>query len=380
MSPERPQILVVDDDNLLLKIIRNSLDDKHFEFVPAVGGKMALEVLKSKDYQIKVIVSDMIMPEMDGLQLLGLMQREYPDITRILLTGSNDIAYIAEILNQIGIFRFIRKPINPPVFNKTVNDAVEYFHQMAADREVVQNTLSQSVDALMKILEITNGVAFSLSQHVREYAIKLGKEIDAPAIWNLDIAAQLSQLGCITIPELILERYYWDDTLTPKEESMVRNHPQISLSILRNIPRLEHIGNTLIAASQRIDKEGFENGEAIAIHSAVIKFVTTFELLIRKGRDRDQAIEILEESKEDFPAVLIEAFKEVEVIQPKSKVIDLEIDKIKNGMWIEEDVKTKDGVLIVSKGYRVNEAVRNRLVNFSDEGEIEYMVKVRVSR
>jgi response regulator RpfG family c-di-GMP phosphodiesterase len=380
MSSDCPQILVVDDDNLLLKIFRNSLDESKFEFVPAVRGSMALELLKDKEHRIKVVVCDMLMPEMDGLELLTRIQKLYPELARVLLTGSDDIAHIAEVINQTEVFRFIKKPIQPIKLNKTIQDAVDYYDKVLADQNLLQTTLVQSVDALVKVLEITNGIAHSVSENVKAYATMLGKKIGVPRIWSLEIAAELSQLGCITIPELSLERYYWGDELTPKETGMIKGHPSIAQGILQNIPRLEHIGNTIVAAANRPDIPAFEEGDFVAIHGALIKFATEFDLLIRKGRSKEEAIETLSGKEHGFPEAIIEAMEEIELLKPKQVIIELEIDKIKSGMWIEEDVKTHEGVMIVSKGYRINESIRNRLVNFSDEGEIDHLIKVRVDR
>jgi len=380
MSSTKSQILVVDDDNLVLKIFRNSIDEREYEFVPAVSGEVALEYLKDPDHRIKVVVSDMLMPGMDGLELLGLLQKRHPDITRVLLTGSDDIAYISEVINQVDIFRFVRKPIQPTKLNKTLRDAVDYHEMIVAERDIMESTLAQSLDALFKILEMTNGIAYALTRHVKEYSLKLGKLINVPRLWSLEISAQMSQLGCITIPEFVLERYYWGDDLSPKETAMVKNQANIGRSILMNIPRLEHIGETIIAAHSTIDSKLYEEGDATTVHAAIIKLATEFDMLVRRGRTKEEALESITENPRSIPVDLIEAFSEIDVIQPKLTTIDLEIDKIKNGMWIEEDVKTHEGVLIVSKGYRINEAVRNRLVNFSDEGEIDHMIKVRVDR
>jgi hypothetical protein len=116
------------------------------------------------------------------------------------------------------------------------------------------------------------------------------------------------------------------------------------------------------------------------MHAAIIKVSIEFDMLVRRGRTHDEIVEIFSDPKRNLPEELIEALKDVEVIAPQTVTVELEVDKIKNGMYIEENVKTKEGVLIVSKGHRVNEAVRNRLINFSDEGSIDHLIKVKVDR
>ena len=378
MPLQKPRILVVDDDNFLLKVFRNSLDENQFEFEAAISGERALELVKDQERPYEVIVSDMLMPGIGGVKLLTTMKEQYPDTVRILLTGCLDITCISEAINQVDIFRFIPKPINPTKVNKVIQDAVKQQRLVVAEHEILQNTLVKSVDALVKILEVTNGTAFALTEHVRTYAVTLGTQLKAPKMWGLEIAALLSQIGCITIPELVLERYYWGDELSPKEQTMIRNHGEVGKSIISNIPRLEEVADVVAAANRLIDVRGFEEGNLVAMHAAIIKVAIEFDMLVRRGRNLEEIVDILSAEDRNLPEALLEEIKGLEIIAAQTVTVELEVDKIKNGMYIEENVKTKEGVLIVSKGHRVTEAVRNRLINFSDEGEIDHLIKVKV--
>jgi response regulator RpfG family c-di-GMP phosphodiesterase len=380
MASPKPRVLVVDDDNTLLKIFRNSLDETRFDFDAAVSGALALEKLRDAQTPYEVIVSDMLMPGMDGVELLRKCRESYPDMVRILLTGSGDITLIAEAINQADVFRFIPKPIRPVKLNVTIQDAVKHHHLLINERDLLQNTLVQSVDALVKILEVTNGVAFALTEHVREYSVRLGKVLNVQQRWGLEIAALLSQVGCITIPELILERFYWGESLSPKEESMIKGHGEVAKSIIVNIPRLTEVAEVVAQAARFVDFKGFEAGATVAVHAAIIRMVTEVDMLQRRGRSKDEILAVVDVNPPRYPEVLINQLKEMEFIEPHAVTVELHVDKIKNGMYIKEDVKTKDGVLIVSNGYRVNETVRNRLINFSEEGVIDHLVKVLVCR
>lgn len=379
MANPKPRILVVDDDNVLLKIFKHSLDEDQFEFDAAVNGEMALEKFHEGNHY-EVIVSDMLMPEMDGVELLKRCRTSWPDTVRILLTGSSDTVLIADAINQADVFRFIPKPIQPRKLNQTVQDAVKHHRLIVCEKECLQNTLVQSVDALVKILEMTNGVAFALTEHVREYALQIGKAIQAPRLWSLEIAALLSQLGCVTIPELTLEHFYWGDNLSPKEDSMVRGHGEAARNILASIPRLEEVAEVVARAARPVDLKAFEAGDVISIHATIIRFSTEIDMLHRRGRSKEEILQHFRKEPVRYPESLISFFEGCELIATRLVMVELEVDKIKNGMYIHEDVKTREGMLIVSKGYRVNETVRNRLINFSEEGAIDRLIKVLISR
>lgn len=98
------KILIVDDDKNLLSGIRRQLRE-HFEVTIAVGGAQALEALTEKG-PFAVIVSDMRMPEMTGVELLGAFKERAPETVRMMLTGNADQNTAADAINSGSIFRF----------------------------------------------------------------------------------------------------------------------------------------------------------------------------------------------------------------------------------------------------------------------------------
>lgn len=103
-----PAVLVVDDDECVLDTLTLQLHHQ-YPVVTAGGGAEALAVLAG-DRPIATVISDMRMPGMDGIELLGQVQLQYPHVTRVLHTGRADLGSAIAAINNGGVYRFLRKP------------------------------------------------------------------------------------------------------------------------------------------------------------------------------------------------------------------------------------------------------------------------------
>jgi DNA-binding NtrC family response regulator len=123
---EKKTVLFVDDEEKVLTSLRRGLMDEPYNTLFANSGKRALEIIQSKP--VHVIVADMRMPEMSGLELLRIAKEEYPDIIRMVLSGYTQVSTLLTAINQGEIFRFISKPWKlEEEFKPSIRQAVEYY-------------------------------------------------------------------------------------------------------------------------------------------------------------------------------------------------------------------------------------------------------------
>ncbi|MDT8301390.1 MAG: response regulator [Sedimentisphaerales bacterium] len=106
---EKRTVLFVDDDEQILRSLERGLMDESYNKLFARSGKEALETLRKKE--VHVIVTDMCMPEMSGLELLRTAKKEYPNITCIVLTGYELETELQDAAEQGEIFKLISKPL-----------------------------------------------------------------------------------------------------------------------------------------------------------------------------------------------------------------------------------------------------------------------------
>lgn len=135
LSQTNKNILCVDDDPDILASFKRNLRNL-FTIDTALGGEEGLKAISEKG-PYSVIVSDMQMPEMNGIQFLSKAKEIAPDSVRIMLTGHADISMAIEAVNEGNIFRFLTKPCSPETLSKALQSGVEQY-QMTMDRSYKQ--------------------------------------------------------------------------------------------------------------------------------------------------------------------------------------------------------------------------------------------------
>ncbi len=157
-------VLFVDDEERVLKSLKRGLISEPYRALFALGGKEALEILAAKPVQ--VVVSDMKMPEMNGLELLQEVARKYPDIIRLVLSGYSHTSTVIAAVNEGRIFRYITKPWSVDNDIKpALQEAFELFERRikergAADRlEAETKALKDELDVGRKTVSQTKKVA-----------------------------------------------------------------------------------------------------------------------------------------------------------------------------------------------------------------------------
>ncbi|TKH46647.1 response regulator [Paenibacillus sp. FSL R10-2782] len=107
MTPQN--ILFVDDSPMVLSLLERTLSEERFTLHTAHTTKEALQVLEQ--HPIDVVVSDLLMPGLDGITFLRMIKEDYPHIVRIILSGHLHTQTILSAINQVGVFRFLTKPL-----------------------------------------------------------------------------------------------------------------------------------------------------------------------------------------------------------------------------------------------------------------------------
>ena len=248
-------ILCVDDDTNILAAYRRQLRGS-FKIEVASSGADGLEVIKNKG-PFSVIVSDMRMPGMDGIEFLSRVKKSSPNSVRMMLTGNADQQTAVEAVNEGHIFRFLNKPCPPESLAKALTAGIEQYQLITAEKELLEKTLLGSIKILTEVLSLVNPTAFGRASRVQRLVRKLAETMNVTATWQLKAAAMLSQVGCVTVPEATLEKVYNDKTLTSEEKQMLQSYPQIGSELVANIPRLDVVSKIIAYQEKRFDGSGW---------------------------------------------------------------------------------------------------------------------------
>jgi two-component system response regulator HupR/HoxA len=124
---DRRTILFVDDEEKILHSLKRGLADEPYDTLFANSGKKAMEILEQTT--VHILVTDMRMPEMSGLELLKIVKEKYPNIIRIVLSGYAQITNLLTAINQGEIYKYITKPWRlEEEFKPAMRQAVEYYN------------------------------------------------------------------------------------------------------------------------------------------------------------------------------------------------------------------------------------------------------------
>lgn len=365
------KILFVDDEPNVLDAFRLVLR-KQFTIETALGGDEGLTLLgDGRDYA--VVVADMQMPEMNGVEFLSRVKQIAPDIVRIMLTGNGDQITAIEAINQGHIFRFLNKPC--PNLSEALNAAMRQHQLLTTERELLENTLHGSVKVLTEILAMAEPKLFGQSQMLRDNIRLLAETLGIKETWELEVAAMLSQIGSITIPPELLLKERQGLPLSESEQKIFSSIPAIGGSLLAQIPRLEGISRIIACQDKCYDGSGFPDddiaGEKIPLGARMLKVLGALASNESDGMSRAAAIKQLRDQKGFYdPRILAALDSCFQLASPESASaakppLALMFVNLRVGHLLRSDVETRDGILIVAAGNRVTPALMQRLRNFS---------------
>ena len=133
---ETRKVLFVDDEPNILNALKRLLRSEPYECCFAIGGKAALDLLEKE--AVHIIVTDLGMPEMDGLTLLRHVQQKYPDIVRLVLSGRADTGSILKAINSGNVYRYIVKPWNNMDLEIIIKQAIDIFNLQQERRDLLK--------------------------------------------------------------------------------------------------------------------------------------------------------------------------------------------------------------------------------------------------
>lgn len=358
------RILFVDDEAAVLDGFRRMLY-RDFQIDTAVGGELGLKTIESNG-PYAVVVSDMRMPHMDGVQFLAKVRQIAPDAVRMVLTGYADIQSAMDAVNQGYLFRFLAKPCDKETLCRALTAALVQHRLVTAEKELLENTLMGSIKVLTDVLSLASPAAFGRSMRIRGYVQQIVNKMGLESHWRFEAAAMLSQLGCVTLDPDTIDAAYCGRTLSPEEQAKFDKHPGVAKDLLGTIPRLEPvawmIGEQACAPPQ--------NGEAhmpesVVTGAAILQLAVLYDNLRIRGLSKFEAIAQLAK-KGVFKPELIHALGDLETSTAMEKRL-VPISKLRSGMILEEEIRTHTGLLFVAKGQEITFPILVRLKNMQNK-------------
>jgi response regulator RpfG family c-di-GMP phosphodiesterase len=366
LAPGRAKVLFVDDEENVLMAFQRNLG-RRFAMETALGGREGLGAMQARG-PFAVVVADMRMPGMNGVEFLRQARVLAPDTVRIMLTGNADLRTAQDALNEGNIFLFLTKPCAMEDLVEALENAIRQHEIVTAEKELLERTLAESVQLLVDTLGMLQGPAFARTGPTAELALRIARELGAADAWEIRVAAMLASVGIVTLPPELVERFESGETLSPEEQDLLQRLPEISAGILGCIPRLENITQIVLYQGQYYDGSGFPDdgirGPALPLGARILVAASAFTALQSAYDSPEAALEEMRQQEGCFDPGVLAALVQVvgrdlrEASAPPSPtgLADLEPMDL-----LAEPVSTRDGEQLAPAGVRVSRALLERL-------------------
>jgi len=380
---ELPRVLIVDDEQSILNAFRRQLR-KDFDITTAVGAANGLFALKDAE-PYDVIVSDYLMPGINGAEFLARVRKIAPETTRMLLTGHTDLGDAAVTVNDGQVFRMLLKPVSHEDMISALRACVDQHRLMVAERELLEQTLAGIVRALTEVMALASPAAFARASRMRRTAGLLLDELEVADRWAVDLAVMMSQLGAVSLPPAVTDKLEAKEQLNSAEQSMVENIPQIGEQLIAPIPRLDVVAAAIRYCRKNYDGSGEPrddvSGEDIPFGGRLIHLVTAYDKLISDGVPPAVARRTLESRTGAFDPAMLKVLDAVVPDDVADTVVPVMIADVETGMVLAAPVQSRSGVLLMKPEHEFTVSFMARLHNFAmlEDGVAEPLMVYRSS-
>lgn len=342
------RLLCVDDEPNVLSAMERSLFGK-YDVTVAPSGAAGLDALYwGKPFEI--VMSDMRMPGMDGAEFLAKVREVSPHSVRILLTGQADVASSIAAINKGAIFRYLCKPCPQEALEATLAEALTQYRLAQTERQLLETTLSASVATLTELLAMVAPWAFQRAAFARSCVEFALKELDWPDKWIYTTAASLSQIGWVGIPADVVEADAHQQALSPDEEKLLKEHPEVAARLVARIPRLETVAQIILHQDKEVPIDApieIMRGAPL-LHAAL-----ELERHSRRTRGGSSASTVLAVSRPRIPEYIIKAVSRFRVDTTVERSV--RIRDLVAGWIVDEDIRTNNGLMVLARGHQLSE-------------------------
>jgi putative nucleotidyltransferase with HDIG domain len=297
---ELEKILVVDDEEAIREVVSTLLESQGFNCTTAANGRLAAETFRNDTFDL--VLSDIVMPEMDGLKLLNEIRSQDPDVPIIMVTAMHDISIALEAI-RAGAYDYILKPFEKDQLQMSVRRALEHrrlvlenrtyqsdLEHLVAERtqqlSIALQDLEQSYDytleALGGALDAKDAETEGHCQRVTAFTITIARAmgVDKALLRHIARGAFLHDIGKMGVPDSILRK---PGPLTPDERAVMRKHCEIGFAVLERIPFLKEAAEIVLTHQECYDGSGYPRGlkgEQIPLGARIFAVADTLDAMI----------------------------------------------------------------------------------------------------
>lgn len=425
-SHPAPTVLCVDDESNILTALRRAFRPEGYQILLAGSAKEALQLLEQNS-QVDLVISDMRMPEMDGARFLAEVCKQWPSITRILLTGYADMESTIAAINEGQIYRHISKPWNDDELLFTVRDALERralerekrrleeltakqnvelkklnagleekvserTQELVLANEKLKQSFFTSIQLFSNMLELRAGHMAGHSGRVADLSRKIALELklDEAESQNTFLAALLHDIGKIGLPDDMLRRPM--NQMSGDELTRWRRHSSLGEQALLALESFRGVAAIIRSHHETFDGKGFPDGKSgmsIPIGARILSVANEYDgylwgTINGKRYEEEAARQMIAQGRgRRYDPVVVDAFLTVtgglKKMNANSEEVELTTGELKTGMILSQNLVNYDGIVLLTAHQTLNETVITQLRGFEHSNGTRLQVWVKAS-
>ncbi|ARN73215.1 HD domain-containing phosphohydrolase [Oceanicoccus sagamiensis] len=404
-------LLLVDDEKNVLNALRRLFYGADYQVVTASSGEEAL--LMMEQYSPDMIISDVRMPGMNGVELLVHIAEKYPDTERVLLTGYSDIESTIDAINSGGISQYIQKPWNDEKLLKLVDKTLSYLdlkqhneslqatvrsqneqlksfnqqleakvekgvlaltethRQLVARTDALKQSYHNFVELFLTLMKSRLGDFYQDDDQASRLALDIGQSLglDIEDLQALHFAAKLRHIGLLELDDSVIKTPY--EALTPEQQKQLQQYPVIANDLLCSQPFLAAASDIILMHKEQLNGKGYPHklvAEEISLPAKILAVVNDYLALINGAITAepltitDAVNWIAQREGEQYAAEAVAAL--IYLVENDRHAINelrLEAAQLQPGMVLSRDFHNANGGLLLAKGSKLNPSMITRI-------------------
>ncbi len=418
----QPVVLCVDDEPNILSALQRVLRAEPVTVLTAHGGREALALMERQPADL--VICDMRMPGMDGVQLLEQLHARWPQTVRILLTGHAELDSAVGAVNRGAIFRYLQKPWNEPELRTAIHEGLErqalrrekerletltrqQNEELAAlnaglEQRVQQRTAElqqaherlkrqylNSIRVFSNLLELRGGMLAGHGRRVAELARDIAQRLQLAEepVMQVFVAGLVHDIGLLGAGDRLLNEAVTRQS--PEEQALYREHPAAGEHSLMALEDLAPLLPLIRGHHERWDGQGFPDrlaGEQIPLGARILAVAETFDdlqngHLVAQPLSREEARLMLRRGRgTQFDPAVVDAFIEAtaphEAPRPPPSCV-LPAAALEGGMVLAADLYSGHGMLMLTAGHVLTPALVRRIREFEEREKSHLVIHIR---
>lgn len=353
------RVLFVDDDQMLLSSMERCLG-LQFDLETATSGTVALRLLEEASEPFSVVISDMRMPVMDGVEFIKRAREVSKHTIFLMLTGNQDVHTAIRAVNEGEVFRFLNKPCDPADIASAIEHAHRQYDLETAERDLLNKTFVGAMGILGDVIEILQPELQGRAGRTEQFVEELRDRCGITPRWEYKIASKLSVVGQALSPT--------NGNASPTSERAreeLLTACESASRVVERIPRLNLVAQIIrsVATSEgevpALDPRG--DGDVVRIGASLLRVAQLVESMSHIGLESDQAEADIQKTLPNIDPALLAAAGFIYPMESPNGGVPVEVEDLEPGMVLQNNLVSPDGATLLRAGRRLSQTHIDKL-------------------